>query len=400
MTPTLNEIAATPEVLRDFLISQNLSETYVETKSMSDIRQPIENTDEFVWSHIKNFMAFRGGYYDFKFNNLDLFYAIVLPDYSNSEVNQLTSALTFIDILFNMKKHKIPTNSCSITLIKPIISAVNSYFTIMQKSANSFLFKTKHTEFQVPDISFKTVYTALLFDLKAHIENYFGNELTVIDTAVFKSMLNETPQLYRDRLFSSSLVKPTTKEDFKACLESVKTDIITDRIQIKSSEEFRCVNKDFFNDIDDDSNKYGLKFCISLKNMSILKTVLKKSMAPEHIDLLINNIAMTVFYQNITTKEPVHYIEFDWLETSHLNKTEIARKDYFYSITVGSDIFTLGMELGVNIINAPYCIRTESMQDLYQQQFNKITSKICGILDTDCNNVTVADLQVIDMALF
>lgn len=63
-------------------------------------------------------------------------------------------------------------------------------------------------------------------------------------------------------------------------------------------------------------------------------------------------------------------------------------------------MFTLGMELGINIIHAPHCIRTESMQDLYQQQFNKITSNICGILDTDCNNVTVADLQVIDMALF
>ena len=399
MTPTLSEIAVTPEILRDFLLANNLSETYIETKSMSDIRHPIENTDEFVWSHIKTFMAFRGGYYDFKFNNLDLFYSIVLPDYTNSEIIQLTSVLNFIDILFNTEKHRPPTNSCSITVIKPGIFVVNSYFTIMDKG-NNFYFKTKHTEFHVPDISFKTLYTALLVDLQKHIENYFGGELAVINTSVFKSMLNETPELYRDRLFSSSAVKPITREAFQECLETVKPIIITDKIQLNDSEEARCVNKDCFKDINSKDNKYGFSFCISLKNMSILKTVLKKSMSPEHIELLINNIAMTAFHQTITTKEPVNYIEFSWLETSHLNKTEMARKDYFYSIAVGRDTFTLGMELGINIIHAPHCIKTESMDDLYQQQFNKITSKICGILDTDCDNVTVADLQVIDMALF
>jgi len=154
------------------------------------------------------------------------------------------------------------------------------------------------------------------------------------------------------------------------------------------------------NDIDLDANKYGFSLYISLKNMSILKTILKKSMTKKDIELLINSIAMTAFYQTITTNETVNYIEFSRSEIDHLNKTEIARKDYFYSITVGYDMFTLGMELGINIIHAPHCIKAESMPNLYQEQFDKITSKICGILATDCDNVTVADLQVIDMALF
>lgn len=399
MTPTLSDIVATPEVLRDFLLANNLSETYVETKSMSDINHPIERTDEFVWGHIKTFMSARGGYYDFKFNNLDLFYDIVLPDYTDSEIIQLTTVLNFIDLLFNKEKHRPPTNSCSISVIKPGIFVVNSYFTIMDKG-NQFLFKTKHTEFKLQNLLFETLYSTLLNDLKEHLENYFGDELPVINTAVFKSMLNETPQSYMDRLFRSCDVKPSTREDFKESLERVKTDIVNDNIKITNYEEFRCVNKNFFQSIDDVSNKYGLKFYISLKNISILKTVLEKSMTPEHIDLLIHNISMTAFYQNITTKEPVTYIEFNWLETSHLNKTDMARNEYFYSIIVGSDMFTLGMELGINIIHAPHCIKTESMPDLYQQQFDKITSKICGILDTDCDNITVADLKVIEMTIF
>lgn len=399
MTPTLSEITVTPEILREFFLEHKLSETYIETKSISDIRHPIETTDEFVWGHIKTFMAARGGYYDFKFNNLDLFYTIVLPDYTDSEIIQLTSVLNFIDILFNMENHQPPTNSCSISVIKPGIFVVNSLFTIMSKG-NQFTFKTKHTEFNVPDISFNTLYTTILVDLKQHIENYFGDELTVINTSTFKSMLNETPKLYSNRLFSSSVVKPITKEEFKESLYGVNHIIINDKIQLKDSNEAYFVNKDIFNDIDLDANKYGFSLYISLKNMSILKTILKKSMTKKDIELLINSIAMTAFYQTITTNEPVNYIEFSRSEIDHLNKTEIARKDYFYSITVGYDMFTLGMELGINIIHAPHCIKAESMPNLYQEQFDKITSKICGILATDCDNVTVADLQVIDMALF
>jgi hypothetical protein len=401
MTPTLNEIESNPEILRDFLISHNLSETYVETRSMSDINYPIENTDEFVWSHIKTFMAFRGGYYNFKFNNLDLFYAIIFPTYSNSEIIQLTTVLTFIDKLFNMDKYKIPTNSCSITVVKPTISADNSYFTIMQKSPNNYLFKTKHMEITVRSLSFEILYHAILVDLKLHIENYFGEELPIIDTVVFKNMLNETAKSYTDRLFSTSVVKPITKEEFLECLEPVKSIIVNDVIKGNNYGSGFCVNKEKFININSDDHKYGFSFFISLNNMSLLKTILNKSMSSENIDLLIHNIAMTAFYQNITMpNEQVTYIEFSRCEICHMNKTQIARKDYFYSITVGRDMFTLGMELGINIIHAPHCIRTESMQDLYQQQFNKITSKICDILDTDCNNVTVADLQVIDMALF
>jgi hypothetical protein len=404
MTPTLSEIESTPEVLRDYLISQNLSETYVETRSISNINYPIENTDEFVWSHIKTFMAFRGGYYNFKFNNLDLFYAIIFPNYSNSEIIQLTTVLTFIDKLFNMDKYKIPTNSCSITVVKPTVSADNSYFTIMQKSPNNYLFKTKHMEITVRSLSFEILYAAILVDLKLHIENYFGEELPIVDTVVFKSMLNETAKSYTDRLFINSVVKPITIDEFKESIEPVKFVIINDKIKLNKYDDAYCVNKEKINNIDSVDNKYGFSFFISLEKISVLKTILHKSMSSENIDLLIHNISMTAFYQNITMpNEKVTYIEFSRHEMGHMNKTELARKDYFYSITVGPvgrDMFTLGMELGINIIHAPHCIRAESMQDLYQQQFNKITSKICGILDTDCNNVTVADLQVIDMALF
>jgi hypothetical protein len=401
MTPKLNEIESNPEILRDFLISQNLSETYVETKSMSDINYPIENADEFIWSHIKTFMAFRGGYYNFKFNNLDFFYNIVFPNYSNSEIIQLTTVLTFIDKLFNMENFKVPTNSCSITVVKPTISVDNSYFTIMQKSPNNYLFKTKHIEITVTNLSFEILYAAILVELKLHIENYFGEELPIIDTATFKNMLNETAKSYTDRLFSNSVVKPITIDEFKESMEPVKSIIFNDKIKLKDQDEAYCVNKETINNIDSVGKKYGFNLKISLKNMSILRSLLQKSMRVENIDLLIHNIAMTAFYQNITKpNEPVNHIEFSRSEISHLNKTELARKDYFYSITVGSDMFTLGQELGINIIHAPFCIKTESMQDLYQQQFHKITSKICGILDTDCDNVTVSDLQVIDMALF
>lgn len=340
-------------------------------------------------------MPKRGGYYIFNFNNLEIFYDIVYPKFSNSEIAQIESLLTFVDHLFNADNPKVPTSRCSIFIMKPTVSVVNSYFTIMYNVTQGFTLKTQHTEIKLADRSFNTVYNAILCDLKVKIEQYFGQELPIIDTNTFKSILNESAQSYKDRIFLNSVVKPLTFDDFKESVEDVKSIIINEKIKLNNNAAALYVNKETFTD----ENKYTYGFYLSLKNITVLRQVLKKSMKPDDIDLLISSISMTAFHQTLTNPEnPVNYIGFNRYEKDDSNKTAISKKDYFYRIIVGQHHFMLGLDVAINL-DEPNCIKSDSMQTLYQEQFNAITSHICTILNTDREYISILDLQVIEMAL-
>lgn len=395
MAPTFSEIEADPTILCKYLKSRGLLEKYVETESLAKIQYPAENVESFIWGHLKKFMAHRGGAYVFKFNNLDIFYDILCPQFSNSEIVQLESLLTFVEHLFNADNPTIVTSSCSIMVMKPTLSFVNSYFTIMYNVTQGFTLKTQHTELTLADCSFNTVYNAILCDLKVKIEQYFGQNLPIIDTNIFKSILNESAQSYKDRIFSNSVVKPLIFDDFKESVESVKSIIINEKIKLNYNDEALYLNKATF----ELEQRYVYSFYLSLKNIPILKQVLKKSMNSKDIDLLISSISMTAFHQTIKKPDnPINYVKFIRYEKDDSNKTAISKKEYFYSVSVGDDYFTLGSELAINL-HSPNCIKVDSMQTLYQEQFNKITSDICTILATDRDNVSILDLEVINMSL-
>lgn len=90
MTPTLNEIALEPEKLRLFLINQGLTEEFKEQSAIK-FDFEIENKNSFLWGHYKSFLSHRGGIYNYKFDNIELFYSIAFPSWIRSEINQCHS---------------------------------------------------------------------------------------------------------------------------------------------------------------------------------------------------------------------------------------------------------------------------------------------------------------------
>lgn len=393
MMTTLEKISTDPTCLHDFFSTNNIKAVYHESKTIN-IPYPIENDDTFHWTHVHNFMPSRGGYYVFNFNNLDLFYSIVFPDYSNSEIMQLSSLLEFIDKLFNFDNHYIATNSCSFSVLLPAVGAENSHFRVTKKGHNNFNFKTAHIELDLMDISFNNLYFSILDSLKNKIETYLDQKNIVINTSIFKCILEEDESTFVRRLYNQSDVKPTSNKDFKKCIDNSIISIVTEeqkKIEASGAEIiFR--NSHYF----DENEKYTLN--IRLENIKILKKILCYSMSIENIEYLIHTISMTAFYNNITRPNNVaSHLAFTRYPVNDLNKSSLMKGNYLYFISMVGNSFTLGQEIGWNIMNDPYCIRTNSIKDLYDKKFQDITSSICKLLDSDNDSVCVEDLQIINM---
>lgn len=88
----------------------------------------------------------------------------------------------------------------------------------------------------------------------------------------------------------------------------------------------------------------------------------------------------------------------------NVDKMKILENDFFYEINVGDYSFRLGKIIEVVTTNFSDNILDNytfsTFQEVYDLVFSFITEDICYVLSTDSNNVTEADLQVIEMLLF
>lgn len=101
MPSLLNTILNDPLAIRDYLYN-HLEEISIKTNSKHYINHPSDNIKAFTWAHVIDRMNVDiPDAFIYKFNRLDLFYAFIFDDYTDAQIRQLESALTFIERLFN-----------------------------------------------------------------------------------------------------------------------------------------------------------------------------------------------------------------------------------------------------------------------------------------------------------
>lgn len=399
MTPTLDQIANNPDILRLFLIKQGLKEEFREQLSFS-FKFKVEDEQSFLWGHNKSLSARRGGVYSCKFNDENLFYSLALPSFTKSDIEQLKSVLAFIDRLFSNGQPIEKTSSFFFSVMKPIITIKTDAFTLFCKNQHSFSLSNKHITVALQNLEFETIYSAILNELKIKLENYLKRKLHVIDTDVFKSIIDESIPAFIERLFKDSAVKPVCSETFLDVFDPVTFQII--KKDHEKFNDFQLENDDSYVLNVNDDIYYSIK--IDIKNIKVLRKLLSKSMNLADIDVLIHTISMTAFYHNMTTPhEQVTYFKFSRSNIFNMNKVELSSTEFFYEISVGDYSFHLGKEILMQPMNFAATkltiIAAWTTNELYEKQFEFITADICKVLATDSHNICVRDIKVIEMML-
>jgi len=399
MTTLLEQIRNDPDVLHNFCMENNLTPIFKEQSDYS-FNFPVENKTSFLWGKYIPNPIHQMAISHFKFINDDLFYSIIMPNYRKSEIKQLTTLLSFIDNLFNGEIRESYNEGCTFTVLPNHVYAENSYFEIDCFGLENFSLSTRHSVIKLDNLSFNCVYFSLLNVLKSKIEEYFNKPDMIIDNTVFENMLNETHEEYINRTYIHSLVHPISTSELEEIIN--QNDV---KSFIMKTEEKKMLWDNSISIIDNrlviDDMKPFISMKISLNDLSILKKTLKKSMNENDIGLLINILSMMFFYYNMTKRnQKIKDLSLTFANHSFSTKTDIQAMDTLFFIEIGSDIFTFGHSIGINISTNPTSPKIDTFEKFYQKQFNEVTSTICDILATDRDNITVKDLEVLDMALF
>jgi hypothetical protein len=399
MATLLQQITYNPDILHNFFMENNLTPIF---KEQSDFmfNFMVENKDSFLWGKYFPNPLNQMAIYNFKFINDDLFYSIIMPNYTKSEIKQLITLLSFIDTLFDGEIRKSYNDSCSFTILPNHVYAENSYFQIDCFGLENFSLSTLHSVIKLDNLSFNCVYFSLLNNLKNKIDGYFNQPNMIIDNTVFKNMLNETHEEYINRTYINSLVHPISNNELTEIIN--QSDV---KSVVMKSVEKKMLWDNTISIIDnrliiDDSQPF-IRMNICLDDLSILKKIFKNSMNERDVGLLINTLSMMFFYYKMTKRnQKIKDLSLTFSNNSFSSKTDIDAMDTLFFIEIGSDIFTFGHSIGINIVTNPTSPKIDTFEKFYQKQFNEVTSTICDILATDRDNITVKDFQVLDMALF
>lgn len=401
MTPTLDEISINPDRLRLFLINQGLTEEFKEVTSFHfDFK--IENDHSFLWGHCMKFMSSRGGIYTYKFNNEDLFSSIVFPLLSRSEINQLDSLFRFIEDFFYDGSLIKKETSCYISVTKPVITLSNDRFVLLKKSNSEFRLSIKHITVNLTNIEFETIYSSILAEFKNKLYSYIDKKDSIITTDVLNSVFNESIPNLINRLFNKLNVIPVCNQTFLDCFDDQTLSVISQNN--KKLKEFTLdIESDHIFSIDKNNDiYYHIYFYID--SISVLRSLLKKSMSLEDINFLIQTISMTFFYHNIMNPDnKLIYFSFARYNIFNMNKLRILDEKFFYDLEFGDYSIKLGKNLVMEFTNfidgSVQSFVVSTMQELYQNQFDFITSSICKSLSAEPHNICIRDLKVIEMLL-
>jgi hypothetical protein len=400
MIPNLVEISHNPEDFRLFLINQGFNETVIKSRLMLSNDFKVDDEHSFLWSGNKTLVANNMGVCNCLFKNESLFYSIALPSMTPSEIEQIKSVFNFIDRLFDNENVVEKTHSYFFSMMNSVVSAKNDIFTIFTRGSNSFSVSNKYITVATPALEFESIYSAILIELKIKMENHLKRKLDVINTNVFKLILDESLSEFVDRLFKDSTVKPVKSLTFLECFDPATFDII--RKDHDKFDDFQMINNDSYVFNVNDDHYYSIK--IDIKNIKILRKLLIKSMTLDDINALIQSISMSFFYHNIMTPhDPLKYVQFTRSNILRMNKVEIATIETFYELSVGNYSFNLGKQIFIEPINSSTPRLTTSVasstQELYENYFDIIADDICKALSTERNNVCVQDIKVLEMML-
>ena len=390
--PSFEDLYRNPHLIKDILLS----------KGMEINEQPEDEflnieflKDKFSWCesiHAKQPAIMC------KFMLNDLFYKIVFPHYSDSQISQLMSLLQFVRLV--VKDENIERKHHNNFIYAYGSLAAHSY-NISLIIQNNKLYLTNYSGINIvdrmflKDYSFERLYTSILSHFYTHLLANYTQGLGVNNQNIL-NIINETNEYYIQRIFADSMMLPVSKNDLRSFANQLPFKIE----QFNPDRKLNSTRQIYFDFDDLSSIQIGIHAIEKAK--LFFKKIIKNSDIPRFMNLLsIAHFQSKLINPEVTTD----FIQFSYTDIFDYDKNKIVEyisRDGFYNFSIG--YFSFGFSTHCTIMHllshkgTEYIVAMQrTMEQLYSELYDHVTDSFCHVLDNDGGLISVDDLKVLEM---
>lgn len=381
-----------PDSLKDILVSKGLS---MREQPINEWQNLAPEENDFAYCSGKILSSHMEIYSICSKTN---FYSILFPTYTTNQINQLQSLIALFNSILKEKCPSTYKNRSTFMFSKGCVSASTDEISLIYKQHSIYLksYATVNFEYSLllSDLSFDTLYNAILNDFNMKIKAMADSETTLIDTAFLTALQYESKEDFIKRTHNGNIANAIKVEDFNNYVEQLNLHFLTDSYQPNAKESDK--KSLYFED------KYSKKtYIVGIQKINTLKTLLMPLVKENSLEKLINLFSIAQFYSKLFNPAfDNNVIKFAHLDIFDLTKENLSYKPDYFAVSTGIFDFFIGETIKIYQFTENTPTIFTSVDKAYDYLFDFIRDDICLRLDTHTEDIKNDTLLLLEMMVF
>jgi hypothetical protein len=386
-THTLHQFTSNPKLIESILVEKNLN---MHDYPVAEWQKLVPTEDGFAFCEGRVLSA------NIKIYSMlseSLFYSILFPDYSDSQISQLKSLFALVN---NVLKEKDSTYNPynRFMFMNGSLTANTKSISVIYKNnrlwLTSYANSVSSHNIALDDLSFETLYTTILGDFNQKVSALLNIELPEITVNSMAKLQVETNEELIQRTHKSRIVNAIKVDEFKKHIDSLNLPIQSVPYDVKNKSW--DINSMYVIDV------YGNdKFSVGIRKINKLKMMLAPLMSESHINTLIQLLSVAQFYSSLLhTDYANNCIEFSQTNLFSLSKEQLSLNPTYLEFSIGVFDFLISEKFKIDNFGGE---KKDffTIDEAYVYLLDFVQQDICQHLSADISDISNKDLLVLDM---
>lgn len=387
---TLHQFTSNPELITAILVEKNLNMNEYPATEWQNL---VPTEDGFAFCEGRVLSA------NIKIYSMlseSLFYSILFPDYSDSQISQLKSLFALVN---NVLKEKDSTYNPynRFMFLNGSLTANTKSISVIYKNnrlwLTSYANSVSSHNIALDDLSFETLYTTILNDFNQKVSALLNTELPEINFNSMAQLQVETNEEFIQRTHKSRIVNAIKVDDFKKHIDSLKFFIQSIPYDVKNKAW--DINSMYVIDV------YGNdKFSVGIRKINKLKMMLASLMSKSNINTLIQLLSIAQFYSSLLhTDYANNCVEFSQQDLFSLSKEDLSSNPTYLEFSIGVFDFEISETFKIDNFTGEEK-HFSTIDEAYVYLLDFIQQDIVNHLSADIADISNKDLLVLDMITY
>lgn len=384
---TLHQFTNNPELIKDILFEKNLS--MIESP-VTDWQKLVPTEDSFAFcegrvlsAHIKIYSML----------SESLFYSMLFPDYSDSQISQLKSLFALVNNVLKEKSSTYQPYNRFMFMNGSLTANTKSISVIYKNNRlwlTSYANSVSSNNLALDDLSFETLYATILDDFNQKVSVMLSVEWPDITVDIMARLQAETNEEFIQRTHKSRIVKAVKVDNFKKHIASLNLPIQSVPYDIKNKAW--DINSIYVIDV------YGNdKFSVGIRKINKLKMMLSPLMSESHINNLIQLLSIAQFYSSLLHTDYANdCVEISHTDIFNLSKERLSLNPVYLELSIGIFDFEISEKFKINNFTGEEKDFL-TIDEAYVYLLDFIQQDIGKHLSADIADISNKDLLVLDM---